>query len=143
MIEFKKFEADLNNEMRQKINQMLLEVDDSNEGGNNNCGDNNDGECLLGASEHLQKQMAENKFLIVLSDGEPAMDSRRKSSSQLDRELKEVVKYIKENTEQKLIGIGLLSSAVKKYYPNNIPNVSTKELAEILGSVIREIIENY
>ena len=137
------FEAEYNDEMREKLNQILPEVDDDNPGGNNNCGDNNDGECLLAASEHIEKQMAGNKFLIVLSDGKPWMDSSKKPPEQLDRELKEAVRQIKINTEQKLIGIGLLSSAVKKYYEHNMPNVSTQDISEVLGQTIRDIIENY
>ncbi len=143
LLQFKKFDDDFNDDMRDKMNQILLEVNDSNPDGNNNCGDNNDGECLLVASEHLEKQMSKNKFLIILSDGEPFMDSGRKSRSQLHRELKDAVKSIGENTQQHLIGIGLLSDAVEKYYENNIANVGAKELSEILGAVIREIVENY
>jgi len=71
------------------------------------------------------------------------MDSSKKPPEQLDRELKEAVRQIKINTEQKLIGIGLLSSAVKKYYEHNMPNVSTQDISEVLGQTIRDIIENY
>jgi len=56
---------------------------------------------------------------------------------------KEAVKEIAENTNQKLVGIGLLSDAVSKYYENNIPDVTVTEMTEALGELVREVIENY
>jgi hypothetical protein len=143
LLEFKTFEEDLNDEMREKLNGLVREISDNNPGGHNNAQDNNDGECLLEASKHLADQQSENKFLIVLSDGSPAMDSGAKSSAQLHNELKEAVKEISENTDQKLVGVGLLSDAVSRYYENNLPNVTVEEMAETLGELLREVIENY
>jgi cobalamin biosynthesis protein CobT len=71
------------------------------------------------------------------------MDSGAKSSAQLHNELKEAVKEISENTDQKLVGVGLLSDAVSRYYENNLPNVTVEEMAETLGELLREVIENY
>lgn len=142
LLEFKSFDTDFNDDMRVKLNQLLLEVRNENPDGHNNSGDNNDGECLMTASRSLANQYIDNKFLIVLSDGEPAMDSGRKSGSQLHQELKDAVREITENTDQQLIGIGLLSSAVSRYYENNLPNVTTEEMVETLGEVLRGIIEN-
>lgn len=143
LLEFKSFEENLNEDMRKKLNQLVLEVDDDNPGGHNNSQDNNDGECLMAASKHLANQTNKNKFLIVLSDGVPAMDSGIKSQNQLDSELKNAVTDIVANTNQKLIGIGLLSDAVKRYYKNNIADVTTEEMVEILSGLLREIIEKY
>jgi cation transport regulator ChaB len=143
LLEFKAFEDVFDEPMRSKLNQMVLEATDSNPDGHNNSGDNDDGACLLEASKHLADQITKNKFLIVLSDGEPAMDSGKKSRSQLDGELKETVAEITSNTNQKLIGIGLMSRAVAKYYENNIAGVSAKEMAETLGGLLREIIERF
>jgi hypothetical protein len=143
LLEFKSFEEHLDEPMREKLNQMILEVYDNNPGGHNNSGDNDDGACLLEASKHLTEQMAKNKFLIVLSDGEPAMDSGKKSSSQLDRELREAVAEIAANTNQKIIGLGLNSRAVAKYYENHIAGITTEEMVETLGELLREVIEKY
>jgi len=107
--------------MRKKLNGMILEVYGSNPDGHNNPGDNDDGVALLEASKHLVEQTAKNKFLIVLSDGLP--DMRYKSYAQLSQELKEAVAEVTTNTNQKLIGIGLMSNAVKEYYENNIAGV--------------------
>lgn len=141
LLEFKRFEENLDDSMRTKLNQLLLEVNNKNPHGHNNSGDNDDGACLRDASQHLANQTAREKILIVLSDGQPAMDSGRKSQGQLDRELKEVIREIRENTDQKLIGVGINSGAVSRYYENNIPNVDAKELAETLGELLRSLIE--
>ena len=141
LLEFKRFEEQLDESMRLKLNQLLLEVENENPSGHNNAGDNDDGACLREASQHLANQTAREKILIVLSDGQPAMDSRRKSQGQLDRELKAVIREIRENTDQKLIGIGINSSAVSSYYENNLPNVDAKELALTLGELLRSVIE--
>jgi len=143
LLEFKSFDDALSDEMRMKLDALLREVANNNPGGHNNSQDNDDGTCLAEASEHLEKERAQNKFLIVLSDGQPAMDSGRKSQSQLKRELKAAIKNIEDNTKQKLIGIGLLSSAVSNYYKNNLPDVTTKDIVMTIGEVLRGIIEDY
>ncbi|TSA44272.1 hypothetical protein D4R49_00425 [bacterium] len=141
LLEFKRFEEQLDESMRLTLNQLLLEVENENPNGHNNSGDNDDGACLREASLHLGLQAAREKILIVLSDGQPAMDSGRKTQGQLDRELKAVIREIRENTDQKLIGIGINSSAVSSYYENNLPNVDAKELALTLGELLRSVIE--
>jgi hypothetical protein len=143
LLEFKSFEEQMDEPMREKLNQLILEVYGNNPGGHNNPGDNDDGASLLEASKHLTEQIAKNKFLIVLSDGEPAMDSGRKSSNQLDRELRDAVAEITANTNQKIIGLGLNSQAVAKYYENHIAGITTEEMAETLGELLREVIEKY
>ena len=93
------------------------------------------------ASAHLADQMAKNKFLIVLSDGLP--ETSGKSREQLDGELRGAIAEIISNTNQKLIGLGLNSAAVASYYENNISGITTEEMVETLGGLLREIIERY
>lgn len=141
LLEFKTFDDRLDESMREKLNQMILEVSGNNPDGHNNPSDNDDGACLLEASKHLANQNPKNKFLIVISDGIPA--TGYKERDQLDRELKEAIREISVNTSQKLIGIGLMSAAVADYYEKNISGVTTKEMAETLGGLLRDIIEKY
>ena len=143
VLEFKAFEEQLDEPMREKLNQTVLEVYGNNPDGHNNPSDNDDGASLIEASKHLANQIAKNKFLIVLSDGKPCMDSGKKSSSQLDRELREAVAEITANTNQKLIGLGLNSQAVAEYYENHIAGITTEEMVETLGELLREVIEKY
>ncbi|MBI2053997.1 MAG: hypothetical protein HYT36_01520 [Candidatus Staskawiczbacteria bacterium] len=141
LLEFKSFEDNFDDRVRDKLSQMILEVYGNNPGGHNNPSDNDDGACLKKASEHLEEQAAKNKVLFVISDGIP--ETENKSRSQLDRELKEAVAEISINTSQKLVGLGLNSEAVKNYYPNNISGVDAKEMAETLAGLLREVIEKY
>ncbi len=138
LLEFKSFADRLDENMREKLSQLILEVSGRNPGGHNNPSDNDDGVCLSAASDHLADQTARNKFLIVISDGVP--ETRGKSRSQLDRELRDAIAAISTNTNQKLIGLGLNSNAVSTYYENNIAGVSTEEMVETLGGLLREII---
>lgn len=141
LLEFKSFEDQLNETMREKLNQMILEVYGDNPDGHNNPGDNDDGKCLSEASEHLATQIAKSKFIIVISDGMP--ETSYKSSSALNQELKDAITSISANTNQKLIGLGLKSHAVADFYDNNISGISTEEMVETLGGLLREIIEKY
>lgn len=141
LLEFKSFEDHFDDRVRDRLSQMILEVNGENPEGHNNPSDNDDGVCLKKASEHLEEQQAKNKVLFVISDGLP--ETGDKSRDQLDKELKEVVAEISTNTGQKLIGLGLNSDAVKKYYPNNISGVDAKEMAETLAGLLREVIEKY
>jgi len=141
LLEFKSFDDHLDEAMREKLSQMILEVAGQNPGGHNRPIDNDDGACLRQASEHLANQTQKNKFLIVISDGLP--ETENKSREQLDRELKEAVAQITANTNQKLVGLGLNSKAVARYYENNIAGITTKEMVETLGGLLREIIERY
>jgi hypothetical protein len=141
LLEFKAFDEHLDEPMREKLNQMILEVYGNNPGGHNNPGDNDDGACLLEASKHLNEQIAKNKFLIVISDGIP--ETSYKSQSQLDRELREAVVEVTANTNQKIIGLGLNSGAVAEYYENHITGITTEEMVETLGELLRDAIEKY
>ncbi len=141
LLEFKSFEENLDELMREKLNQMILEVYGSNPEGHNNPNDNDDGVALLEASKHLADQTAKNKFLIVLSDGIP--ETSYKDRGQLDHELHEAVAEITANTNQKLIGLGLNSKAVARYYENNISGITTEEMVETLGELLRGVIEKY
>jgi len=143
LLEFKSFEERLGEPMRQKLNQMILEAHNQNPGGNNQYASNDDGVALLEASKHLASQNTKNKFLIVISDGQPHFDDGRKSDAQMQRELKEAIREITANTNQKLIGLGLNSKAVATYYENNISGITTEEMVETLGELLREVIEKY
>lgn len=142
-LEFKSFEEHFDDDMRGKLNQMILEVYGTNPSGNNIHYDNDDGACLHEASEHLLRQTQKNKFIIIISDGEPLMISGKKSQSQLDRELRDAVAEITANTNQKIIGLGLNSQAVAKYYENHIAGITTEEMVETLGELLRKVIEKY
>lgn len=143
-LEFKLFEERLGDSVCEKLNQMLTLVDESRlEQERGGRGGNDDPTVLREASSHLATQAERNKFLIVISDGEPGINIGNHTIVDLDRELREAVAEISTNTNQKLIGLGLNSQAVAKYYENHIAGITTEEMVETLGELLREVIEKY
>lgn len=159
--EYQKFDQPMSNDIREKMGGMIGEVSDAGEEhkkwlkkyerGEATGEDlqkiklekaeyNDDGWALEKASERLARIRANQKFLIVLSDGYPA-ESPQHSGDEYD--LNAVVKKITENTNQKLIGLGILTDSVSNYYPNYIENVGLEEMLEKLADLIRDIVVNY
>lgn len=133
---FKGFAEDFDNEKREKLLYMLREVYSKRAGWND------DGWALQEASKSLNKQSRDEKFLITLSDGQPA-PTRKHSGGEFD--LRHVVSGIMNRTNQKLIGLGLGEGTehVESYYPNSLANISVHEMADKLALVLRDAIENY
>lgn len=94
-------------------------------------GCNADGESVAWAATHLAQRSEEQKILIVLSDGYPAFHPG-------DRQfLKDVITDIDENSRMHLLGIGINSDAVRKYYPEYRIVQRIEDLEEVLMSLLR------
>jgi cobalamin biosynthesis protein CobT len=74
---------------------------------------NIDGESLEYAAIRLMKQREKRKVMIVLSDGQPA------GSNKSGPHLSYMVKHL-EKSGIEMLGIGIKSEAVKKFYPNHV-----------------------
>jgi len=97
-----------------------------------NC--NIDGESLLYAAERLRKRPEPGKVMIVLSDGAPAGVGK-----QLEAHLKKVVKDL--NTEGiNTVGIGIMSQAVRSYYPRHVILNKVEDLPKAVVGELREAI---
>lgn len=144
VITFKKFDEELNDDIRKKMSGMLLEVEGRNPGGYNQPGDNHDGPCLLEASKGLEAQPGKEKFLIVISDGQPTGPYDWEKDKGADQFLIEAVDNILKNTNHKLIALGLGEDTehVKEFYPTAIPNITAEHLAEIMGDLLKDMILN-
>lgn len=132
--EYQSFSETLNKDIRADMTQMLAEVHgDSSES-------TDTGWAMEISSERLARQRETEKFLIVLTDGQPSSyhNSRR-------YELADSIKQIKQNTDQKLIGLGLGSDTgfVANYFSNNITDIAATELGGKLAELIKDAIENY
>jgi len=135
LYEYKTFWQDMSKDIRDKMGAMLEEVRSPR------AQYNDDGWAVSEASERLAKQAAGQKFLIVLSDGEPAESPAHKGER---FDLDNVVEKISKETGQKLIGLGLLSKAVAKHYPQyNIAGISISELNQKLTALLKDVVENY
>ncbi len=76
---------------------------------------NVDGECVEIAARRLLARREAGKVMIVLSDGQPSAAC----ASGLQRHLKETVHKI-EGSGVKVVGIGIMTSAVTNYYSKHI-----------------------
>lgn len=132
LYEYQSFGEPMGKAVREKVGGMLENVQ----------GSTDLGWATQIASERLDKQKAENKFLITLSDGAPEESSLHPRS---EYELEKIIATIRQETNQKLIGLGLGpgTNHVEKYYPNSIANIKASELAGSMADVVREAIVNY
>lgn len=135
--EYQNFGQPISKAVREKMGGMLEEVYDSSDTGKAQW--NDDGWALKQTSERLAKQKADQKFLIVLSDGEPA-ESPMHPASRYD--LETMIKEVLEQTDQKLIGLGIGRGTrhVANYYPNSLADVNIREMATKLADLIEEVI---
>lgn len=138
--EYKNFGEQMSKIIREHMGGMLQEVNDTSDTGKAQW--NDDGWALEQASERLGRQKADQKFLIVLSDGTPAESPMHPRSKY---ELGKMIKKVLEESDQRLIGLGIGRGTehVGSYYPNSIANVRVQEMAEKLAGLIKEVIANY
>jgi len=138
VIVFKQFDEELTDMVRDRISGMVDEVSGINPGGHNHSGFNDDGPCLLDASLSLAQQNGREKILVVFSDGQPS------GAHSDERDLVNAVSHITEQTDQKLIAIGLGTGTdhVKHYYPVSLPNVAVEQLAPTMAGLLEEIFTN-
>ena len=94
---------------------------------------NVDGESIEVATQRLLKRPERRKILIVLSDGEPSFVTTTHGLA------KKHCKHAVEMAEKmgvETIGIGIMSDAVKAYYPKH---VVLKKLEDLPGAVMGEL----
>jgi len=138
--EYQKYGQIISKEIREQMGGMLQEVTDSSDTGKARW--NDDGWALEQTSERLARQKEKEKFLIVLSDGEPVESPMHPRSTY---ELHKMIEQVLKETDQKLIGlgIGVGTKHVEEYYPNSLADVDIEEMTEKLAGLLREVIVNY
>jgi len=97
---------------------------------------NVDGECVEIAARRLQGRKETGKIMMVLSDGHPAASG---SSSQLNAHLKSVVSGI-EKKRVNIIGIGIESNAVERFYPKHMVLNDVAELPSLVISRLKQML---
>ncbi|MFK3741017.1 cobaltochelatase CobT-related protein [Massilia sp. TN1-12] len=97
---------------------------------------NVDGECVEIAGRRLMARREKGKILIVLSDGAPHAYGY---TNTLQPHLKKVVENL-SRTGMKVIGIGIQSSEVKKFYPKNFVINKVDELPAVVMKELRQLI---
>lgn len=96
---------------------------------------NVDGESVELASLRLRKRPEKRKIMIVLSDGMPAADTD--SCYSLNKHLRDTVAMMEKRHD--VIGIGICSTAVRKFYKNNIVIDNASELPETGLKLLEQI----
>lgn len=132
--EFKPFGRRIEKSQQESLGEMLDEVRSYHASWND------DGWAIQQASERLDRQRQSEKFLIVLSDGEPAPSAIHGGA---EYDLKTVVQTITSSTHQKILGLGIGPNTehVARYYPNSLADVSIEQMAETIADVLRDVIE--
>jgi hypothetical protein len=137
LIRFADFHDGLTERVRQAVGEMPLEVAGRRPGGNNTPGYNDDGPCLREAAEQLLSAPADDRILIVVSDGLPA---GRRSTEQ---DLRNVVRLLVREPRLRLIGVGIGPDTdhVRDFYPHACASVGLDRFAGTLAELLREVLE--
>jgi len=116
---------------------MALEVAGRRPGGNNTPGFNDDGPCLREAAEQLLSNPADDRILIVVSDGMPA---GRRSTEQ---DLRNVVRLLVREPGLRLIGVGIGPDTdhVRDFYPHSRASVGLDLFAGVLAELLQAVLE--
>lgn len=125
---YKGFDERLTSETRKRFATAINQQDF--------CTENVDGESVDIAAWRLAQRKEKRKVLIVLSDGFPAC---RSHSSKLHRHLKDTVKKATARGIE-VFGIGILSDAVKEFYPNHVVLSDATELPTVVVGKLKEFL---
>lgn len=101
--------------------------------------DNFDGESLDFAAKRIMARPAARKIIFVISDGAPCAELS--NHSKLDRHLESVIKKW-EKAGIEIIGIGIESSEVRRFYKKNVVIKESKDLDASLMKKIKEILKD-
>ena len=102
--------------------------------------ENIDGEALKWAYNKMTKRREERKILMVISDGAPVDDSTLSSNSSdyLESDLKNVVKWIEENSNIELLAIGI-GHDVTRYYNKAGKITDVQDLGDVMINQLTEL----
>jgi cobalamin biosynthesis protein CobT len=137
LIRFADFNEGLTERIRNSLGEMPLEVAARRPGGNNVPGFNDDGPCLREAAEQLLSTPADDRILIVASDGMPA---GRRSTEQ---DLRNVIRLLAREPRLWLIGVGIGPDTdhVSNFYPHSRASVPLEQFAGVLAGLLRALLE--
>jgi|TARA_B100000315_G_scaffold40166_1_gene35068 cobaltochelatase CobT len=95
--------------------------------------ENIDGEALLWAFKRISIRKEERKILMIISDGAPVDDSTLSvnSGDYLEKHLKQIVKWIEENSNIEILAVGI-GHDVTRYYRKAIKIADVQELGDVM-----------
>ncbi len=135
LYEYKEFDEDYTDDLREGTEDMLSEVDNHSGG---RADYNDDGWAVDEMYKKIKNREEKKKILFVLSDGVPVESPQHEGY-----DLKEIVKKIEQEKDVHIIGLGIGSGTehVKTFYSDNIANVNIKEFSEKLAEKVRQVVE--
>lgn len=98
-------------------------------------GDNCDGESVMWAYQRLAKRPEPRKIMLVLSDGKPATNTSF-DEEHLGQHLRDVTGYIESQPNTTILGVGIASAEVRKYYSRH---VVVRSITELGGTVMDQL----
>jgi len=141
IIEFKPAGEKMNDVARSRMSGMPAEVSATNPTGHNQPNWNDDGYALDRSAERLRERPAKEKFLVVLSDGQPAPSPAHNGARW---EIKKVIQELRDKKDIRMLGVGLGPGTehVRDYYPNSVVVPDVSELPHELAALFEDIISN-
>ncbi len=102
--------------------------------------ENIDGEAILWAFKRISKRKEERKILMIISDGAPVDDSTLSvnAGDYLEKHLKQMVKWIEENSNIEVLAIGI-GHDVTRYYKKAIKITDVQELGDVMVNQLTEL----
>ncbi len=102
--------------------------------------ENIDGEALKWAYKKITKRKEERKILMVISDGAPVDDSTlsTNSSDYLETNLRNVVKWIENNSAIELLAIGI-GHDVTRYYNKAVKIADVQDLGDVMINQLTDL----
>jgi cobalamin biosynthesis protein CobT len=97
---------------------------------------NVDGESVEAAARRLIARREASKVMLVLSDGYPAAAGSR---GDLEQHLKRVVKDV-SSAGVRVVGIGIQSDAVNKFYPKSLVIQKVEDLPAVVIKELRHLL---
>jgi len=129
------FGESLDDAARARIGDMPLEACAERPGGNNNPHYNDDGPCLAEAGRELQSIAANDRVLVVISDGSP--EGVRSGPD----DLKTAVEHLSASNVLLFgVGLGPGTEHVRSFYPASIASVPVEAFARTMAELLEEVI---
>ena len=102
--------------------------------------ENIDGEAISWAYNRLKKRQEERKILMVISDGAPVDDSTLSTnlSDYLERDLKNTVNAIQEQSSVELLAIGI-GHDVTRYYKKAVKITDVQDLGDVMINQLSDL----
>lgn len=131
------FHESLGPASRQRLAEMVQEVEGCRHEGNNQPRYNDDAPCLLEHAEKLLDYPTADRILIVVSDGLP--EGRRSTASDLHAA---VAKLSDPGVGLRLVAVGLGPDTehVTSFYPEAVANVPLPRFAETIGRLVESVL---